>query len=81
MRNAEEAFPKVVDSVGIAGVPTFQLMQLAGLYATSTQANAAFPASRPVRTVIAWALLRSAANDTGSMAPKDRKENTEGVSE
>ena len=48
---------------------------------TSTQVNAAFPASGPVRTVMAWALFRSAANDTGSMAPKDRKENTEGVSE
>ena len=51
------------------------------LYAMSTHANAAFPFSGPVRTVMAWALLRSTANDTGSMAPKDRKENTEGVSE
>ena len=54
---------------------------MARLYAMSTQVNAAFSASGPMRTVMVWALLRSAANDTGSMAPKDRKENTEGVSE
>ena len=52
------------------------------LYAMSTHASAAVPDdSGPARTVMAWALLRSVANDTGSMAPKDRKENTEGVSE
>src|SRR5216683_904140 len=56
------------------------------LYATSTQASPAFPIATPpiatpVRTVMAWAPLRSAANDTGSMAPKECKENTEGVSE
>jgi len=49
-------------------------------YAMSTHANAALLLSGPVRTVMAWALLRSTANDTGNMAPKDRKENTEGVS-
>jgi hypothetical protein len=51
------------------------------LYATSMQANAEIPSSGSLRTVMAWAPLRSAANDTGSMAPKDRNENTEGVRE
>ncbi len=49
-------------------------------YAMSTHANAAFLVSGPVRTVMAWALVRSTSNDTGNMAPKDRNENTEGMS-
>ena len=52
-----------------------------GLYAMSTQVNAAFPASGPMRIVMAWALLRSAASESGSTAPKDRDENTKGVRE
>jgi hypothetical protein len=55
-------------------------MAHAAPYAMSKHANAAFPVSRPMRTVMVWALLRSATSDTGNMAPKDCKENTEGVS-
>ena len=50
-------------------------------YATSMQANAEIPSSGPARIVTAWALLRNAASDTGSTAPKDRNEKTEGIKE